>query len=275
MALLLFASCVRAQGTGPEKAGTGPEKPVLYVGIKPVAWLAKELSCDRIEIRTLLAEGADPHTFEPSARQITQLSASQGYASVRLPFERRLKSGPVPVFELVKSEPVPDSEYDPHVWLDPNGMAGLATELLEAMNQIDTEGEEKRRAVFSGLIMRLAAMDSEFEKMFAPHQGKMLVAHHPSWARFANHYGFKLEAIEEEGREPSTRRLVQLVEKARRHGVKTVFAEPQFSRRTAEAFARQLDGNVVVVDPLSGDWETNIREAARLFAEALEAETAE
>ncbi len=283
LALLIFAGSVFAQATGQGKTGTHPEKPVVYVGIKPVAWLARELSCDRIEVRTLLPDGADPHTFEATARQITQLSTSQGYASINLPFERRLKTGSVPIFNLQKTGSVPDHEtgtyhdleFDPHVWLTPDGMLELAKNLGAAMDEIDAEGTEKRRAVFSALEKRLAAMDEDFKEMFAPYKGMTIVSHHPSWARFAARYGLRLEAIEEEGREPSTRRLVQLIEDARKHGVKTVFAEPQFSRRTAEAFARQLGGEVVVIDPLSGDWETNIRAAAKAFAAALEVETAE
>lgn len=270
-------------------------RPVAYAGINPVAWLASELACGRVEVRTLLPDGSDPHTFEPPARAISALSRADAYLSLGLPFEKRVvRSLPksVALFDLRSGDgheeqgghsPEDHAKaaghdlsiiHDPHVWLTPDGMSALAERARDALDAIDPEGAGKRRAVFSALVERLAAMDSEFAAALAPHAGKPVVVHHPSWARFAVRYGLRLEAIEEEGREPSTRRLVEIVEDARKRGVKTVFAEPQFSRRAAEAVAAQLGGKVVVVDPLAGDWESNMRGAAAAFAKALEEEEA-
>ena len=285
-------------------------KPVVYAGIGPAAWVARELACDRVEVRTLLPDGCDPHTFEPAARDIAKLAESQAYFSLDLPFEQRVKkilvtqktgtgpvfSGSVPICELretgsvpvcedeesgpvpissdgKKTGPVPAHDHDPHAWVTPEGMAEMAEAARAALDGIDPEGAEKRRAVFSSLKERLEAMDAEFAALFAPHAGKILVVHHPSWGHFAERYGLRMAAIEEEGREPSTRQLVRLVEQARACGATTVFAEPQFSRRASEAVAKQLGGKVVVVDPLSADWEANIRAVAAAFAEALADET--
>ena len=66
-------------------------KPVVYAGIGPAAWVARELACDRVEVRTLLPDGCDPHTFEPAARDIAKLAESQAYFSLDLPFEQRVK----------------------------------------------------------------------------------------------------------------------------------------------------------------------------------------
>ena len=149
-------------------------KPVVYAGIGPAAWVARELACDRVEVRTLLPDGCDPHTFEPAARDIAKLAESQAYFSLDLPFEQRVKkilvtqktgtgpvfSGSVPICELWETGPVPARDHDPHAWVTPEGMAEMAEAARAALDGIDQEGAEKRRAVFSSLKERLEAMDA-------------------------------------------------------------------------------------------------------------------
>jgi Periplasmic solute binding protein family. len=50
--------------------------------------------------------------------------------------------------------------------------------------------------------------------------------------------------------------------------VKVVFVSPQFSERSAETIARSIGAAVETVNPLSEEWEENIRAAARAIAEA-------
>ena len=48
-----------------------------------------------------------------------------------------------------------------------------------------------------------------------------------------------------------------------------IFASPQHSTREAEAVARELDGKVVIIDPLAGDYFVNLKQVADTMATAL------
>ena len=290
--LLLAAGC----GGGGASGDAGPaapdaSRPRVCVSIPPQAWLVRELGCGRVDTDVLLPDGRDPHVFDPSARQAAAIAKSDAYLLAGLPFEahvRKLAPARDPFFFPASPRPAPSASadhddhdghdghdgHDPHIWLTPAGMERLAGETLVALDAVDPGGARERRAAFSSLQGRLARMDADFEALFAPHAGKLLLVHHPSWGHFARRYGLRMEAIESEGREPSARRLAGLAGEARALGVRTVFAEPQFSRRSAEAVAAQLDGKVVVVDPLPADWEAGLRAAAAAFAAALAEEKA-
>ena len=56
-------------------------------------------------------------------------------------------------------------------------------------------------------------------------------------------------AIEGEGKEPSAQRLIRLIDEARRDGVKVVFVQRGFPRKSAQVIADAAGGSVVIADP--------------------------
>ena len=92
---------------------------------------------------------------------------------------------------------------------------------------------------------------------------------HPSWGYFAHTYGLEQVAIEIEGKAPKPAQLKELIERARKDGIKFVFVQPQFSARSAKLIAGEIGGQVVYVDPLAEDWVGNLQTVAMKFRTAL------
>jgi zinc transport system substrate-binding protein len=92
---------------------------------------------------------------------------------------------------------------------------------------------------------------------------------HPAWGYFADAYGLIQVPIELEGKAPKPAHLQELVEIARRHGIRVIFVQPQFSRRSAELVAREIDARIVTADALPADWFANMNEVAAKFEAAL------
>jgi zinc transport system substrate-binding protein len=63
--------------------------------------------------------------------------------------------------------------------------------------------------------------------------------------------------------------LQYLIQYAKERGIKVIFAQPQFSWQAAQAIAKSIDGQIVFVDPLAVDWDTNLRQVASKFKSAL------
>ncbi|MBD3314523.1 MAG: ABC transporter substrate-binding protein, partial [Chitinivibrionales bacterium] len=104
-----------------------------------------------------------------------------------------------------------------------------------------------------------------------PLRGRKFFVFHPSFGYFADAYGLKQIAVETGGKEPSARRLANLIDDARQESVKVIFVQPQFSRKAAQAIADAIDGAVVPVDPLAEDYMANLGEiAAKLRAAMLQ-----
>jgi zinc transport system substrate-binding protein len=74
--------------------------------------------------------------------------------------------------------------------------------------------------------------------------------------------------VEVEGKEPSSKHLVALINRARKQGVKVIFVQPQFSTKSAEAIATAIGGTVVALDPLAHDYIRNLEEMAQKIKDA-------
>ena len=102
----------------------------------------------------------------------------------------------------------------------------------------------------------------------ADHRGAAFLVFHPAWGYLAREYGLEEVAIESDGKEPKASEMAETITEAKKRGVKVVFISPQFSGRSAEIIARGIGASVRTVNPLSEEWEENLRAAVRAIAEA-------
>ena len=74
----------------------GAERPLVLVSIPPQAWLVKRLAGERVAVESMLADAADPHLFEPDARQARAADPHRGQRrAADASFLRRLRhAGP-------------------------------------------------------------------------------------------------------------------------------------------------------------------------------------
>ena len=93
---------------------------------------------------------------------------------------------------------------------------------------------------------------------------------HPSWGYFAHQYGLIQVPIEIEGKDPKPAQVQRLIERAKEHGIKFIFAQKQFSTKNASIVAKAIGGRVVLADPLAYDWFANMQEIAVKLKEATQ-----
>jgi zinc transport system substrate-binding protein len=61
-----------------------------FAGVPPLAYLIERIGGAHVAVRVLVQPGQDPHTFEPSPRQMMALGRATVYFEVGMPFERTL-----------------------------------------------------------------------------------------------------------------------------------------------------------------------------------------
>lgn len=95
------------------------------------------------------------------------------------------------------------------------------------------------------------------------------MAFHPAWGYFARDYSLKQVPIEIEGKEPTARTLAYIIEQAKEEGIRVVFVQKQFSKKSAAAVARAIHGRVIPINPLARDYLNNMRKIANALAEVM------
>jgi ABC-type Zn uptake system ZnuABC Zn-binding protein ZnuA len=233
--------------------------------IFPLADLAAYVAGEDVRVDVLVPPRADPSTFEPSARQIRDLAGARGYLMVGGGMDEWLQAVPGALGSIAETRMNDgialraggegEGTGDPHTWLDPIlvrdvWLPKIEAALIAARPDARATFESRARA----LADSLTALDGWLTERLAPVHGRAFVATHSAWAYFAARYGVReLGAIHPSpGREPSPRRLGELVDAARAANVRAVFSEPQLGETGARALAAELGVPVHLLDPLGG-----------------------
>ena len=158
-------------------------------------------------------------------------------------------------------------EGDPHLWTSPRRVAAAAEALAAELARLDPEGAPVYRRRLAAFRDEVEALDAEIRRELAGVAGRSFLVYHPAWGHFAREYGLEQLAIEEEGKEPGPRRMVELIREARREGVTVVVAQAGFPARGARVVAEEVGARVVTLDPLARDWPGTLRRLARTLAD--------
>ncbi|MDH2298024.1 zinc ABC transporter substrate-binding protein [Cobetia sp. 29-18-1] len=60
----------------------------VAVSVPPIAWMVDQLAGEHVEITTLVKPGDSPHAYDPTPRQVAELSTVPLYLAIGVPFEQ-------------------------------------------------------------------------------------------------------------------------------------------------------------------------------------------
>ena len=268
--------CVLVFGGCAEPAAT--DKETIYVSILPLRGLMHEITANDFDIEVLVPPGANPETFELSARQLSALHKAPVVFNVGLiPFEQTLLAelGEKTVnlchgIELLQGACSHNTDHrhahgtDPHIWTAPRALKQMARNAYEVIHALHPDSV-KYTQNHALLQQKLDALDRYTEGRIAATDTQYFIIYHPALTYYAHDYGIEQRAIEADGKEPSARHIAIIIDRARKDGVKRIFCQSQFPRSAVEIIAEDIAAEVVMVDPLAEDVLGNIRELTDLI----------
>jgi zinc transport system substrate-binding protein len=158
---------------------------------------------------------------------------------------------------------------DPHVWTSPENAKIMAQSIYETLAAIDPAHQADFQANLDSFTADIDQLEDDINANLAGITSKKFIVFHPAWGYFARDFGLEQIAIEIEGSEPSAQELAGIIDEAKEENVKVIFGSPQFSTKTAEYIAEEVNGQVLLIDPLEEDWLENLRNVSATFREAL------
>lgn len=240
----------------------------ITVSIEPLRYLTEQIVGDRFEVVTMVPKGSSPETYEPTARQMADLSESILYIKVgELGFERtwmpRLTSN-APHITVVNSSEGITSHIgdDPHSWMSARNAIIMAHNIYEAVKRIDVKDSVFFRQRLDSLCNVIHTTDKYIRQTTAQAHCKSFIIYHPALTYFASDYGLEQLALEEHGREPSAAELEQIISTAHAKGVKTMFVQREFANRNVDIITNTIGARKVEINPLGYDWNKEMRRIA-------------
>ncbi len=208
----------------------------------------------------LLKPGSSPHTYEPTPQDSLLVASCRLVFSVGLGLDDWVDAvvkaaGPHGPKVVKLGDALPQDELiagDPHVWLDPAMAAEMVQHLAKALAAADPSHASDYAARAADYTATLEDLARECEELGEKFRGRKVVTYHRAFAYLFRRCGLQLLGVIEPqpGKSATTSHLAELAENMRATGVRVVFAEPQFSRKTADALARETAARVVLLDPL-------------------------
>lgn len=274
----------------------------VSVSIPPQKYFVERVAGDLAKVSVMVPPGANPAIYEPRPVQMKAIAHSKLYFAIGVPFERMWLDKIIavnPQMQVVhtdmavkKRELVSGHRHgeknsfkkrktgrtggdkevamDPHIWLSPPLVRIQAGIIADALIKIDPGHKGTYQENLKAFEVDLDKLDADLRRIF---EGRGEAAHflvfHPSWGYFADTYGLRQVPVEVEGKEPSASEIARLIRYCRDKGIRVVFAQPQFSAKSAQTIAREIGGEVVFADPLHEDWMKNLRSVAAKVRAAL------
>ena len=278
---ILFISAVSCG----RNAGTD-NRPVVTVSIAPYKYFVEKITGDDFKINIMVPSGANPHVYEPFPHQISELRKSEAYvANGFLGFEitwldrfrevnktmKLLSLGDN--IEHLEPHSHDDTEEpetaDPHYWVSPDCAKIMEKDIKDFFVALKPERSEFYETNYAKLNSIIDDIDNEAHQLFSNCAKKAFMIYHPNLGYLARYYNLEEISVEHEGKEPSPARLKYLIDRAKDENLKTIFVQKEFDVKNAQAIANEIGAKIMIIDPLSGDWENAMREIIELIHKSL------
>lgn len=278
----LFTGCARQEST---------EKVRVVASIEPLAWFVERIGGDRVSVSVMVPAGGDPHSYEPTPKQMAGLASAELFVKAGSGVEFELNWIPR-MLELNRGLRICDASFgvqllpmgeheadgdghhheggpDPHFWLSPANARLIAVNIEQSLVAADPANRDLYAANRLRLDGELRALTAELAGRLGAVRNRKFIVFHPAWGYFAHDFGLEQIAVEREGKSLTPVQMASVIRTARAQGIRTVFVSPQFSSAQAESIARDIGGRTVQIDPLSRDYGNNLRHAAESFVREL------
>lgn len=279
---MIVAAAGLALGSCNHSASPEAEKPVLTVSIEPQRWLLERIVGDRMNVRTLMARGGNPESYEPTFADLANLESGACFFEVgHLPFEaaivEKIRANKPDMKIVNTSDSIEliiddhghghDNGIDPHVWNSTSNARIIARNMLRTVKAIDPEGTEIYDGNFRALNAVIDSVDSVCAAILEPVGGTTFIVWHPSLSYFARDYRLHQLAVGAEGKEHSVHDTRDIVNHIAEHGANVFLVQKDFDTSKADVIAKS-DANtrVETINPLNYEWDKELVNTARAIA---------
>jgi zinc transport system substrate-binding protein len=257
-------------------------KPTITVSIVPQKFFVNKIAGNFLNVNVMIPPGQSPATYEPTPVQIRQLSQSQvyfriGYIAFEKAWMDKLASIN-PKMKIVNTAKgtnliISDTEnhankhksYNPHIWLLPKSVKKQATIIFNTLSEIYPEHKTEMQNNLNIFLHQCDSLQSELDKTLKPLSETSFIVYHPVWSYLAKEYNLHQIAIEHNGKEATADKLKQIIDFAKQNNIKLIFVQKEFNGTQAETIAKEINGKVLILNPLDYDWFNTMNEFTNAF----------
>ena len=261
------------------------KKKVITVSIVPQKTFVQKIAGNNFDINILVPPGTSPETGSLLPSQLKDVVNSDiwfriGLLGIEYAWQDKIvqANSKMKVVDLSEGldlineshehgEKVHEGGIDPHTWLSPVLVKQMAKKIADELILINPEKANEYNLNYIKFANEIDKLDNDIKNSLREYRGSKFIIFHPCLSYFARDYGLIQYSLEAGGKEPTPQHMVEVVRTAKAENIKVIYIQSDFDQNQASVFAEEIKGKVIVLDPLSHEWEENMRLMTQTFVD--------
>jgi ABC-type Zn uptake system ZnuABC Zn-binding protein ZnuA len=234
-----------------------------------LADITQNVAGDRLKVAALMPLGADPHSFEPTPKDVARVADSEVLIVNGAGFEDFLNpllqnaGGKRLVIEasagLTLRTPGPGEvgageiarEGDPHFFMNPVDVIRYVENIRDGLSQADPAGIDIYASNAMAYIAQLNGLDAWIAEQISqiPPARRLLVTNHESLGYFADRYGLRVVGAiipnVSSSASPSAKQMAALIDQIKATGAPAIFLDTGSNTQMAQQIASETGIKVI------------------------------
>ncbi len=256
VAIGALAACGSGQYSDPG-ASSGSGRLLVATTVSPITSIASTVAGDKAQVKGIVPEGTNSHTFEPEPAVAQLLSTADivfvNGLKLEDPTTELAQTNLKPGAEIVSVGPkiLPESDYiydfsfpksggkpNPHLWTDPFYAAKYAYVIADTLAAKDPANAAYYQANATAFEKKTTELADALRKdqTTVPESNLTLLTYHDAYAYFAKDFGWKVVgAVQPENfSDPNPQDVAALIQQVKDQNVKVIFGSEVFPSKVLQ-----------------------------------------
>ena len=254
-AAILSISFISCNKQDDKNAKTTNEKLNVVVSFNPLKEFTEVIGGEKVEVKSLVPEGSEPHDFEPKTKDLANLSKSDMFVYNGLGMEdwadKVIDSVKNNVKEIVDASKgcniiKTEGKIDPHIWLSLKEAKIECLNIKDSLIKLDEKNKDYYTKNYEAYVKQLDDLYNQNKERFERIKNKDFVTGHEAFGYLCRDFGLEQKSIEDvfgEG-EVTPQKLKELTDYCKQYNIKTIFMESLASPKVSETLAKEVGAKV-------------------------------
>ncbi len=272
----------------------------IVTSVFPLYEFAEAVAGERGEVSLLLPPGAEIHAWQPRPSDIIRLSSAELFIYIGANLEpwledllKSVKNPNLRILEASRGIPLIDEEgivdegnerekqsivheehehehgaLDPHIWLDFKNDQIIIDKIATALSEMDPKGSSIYKRNASLYKEKLEGLDQKFKDGLKDCVHRTIIlGGHSAFGYLARSYNLRQISIYglSPDSQPTPKKLVEVVELAKKYGIKVIFFEVYVRDEMAKVLAEEVGARTLVLNPGANLTEEQLKSGKSFF----------
>ncbi len=242
-------------------------KLAVVTSFYPLYFFAERIGGDKAEVVNIVPAGAEPHDYEPTAKDVARMEESRliilnggGLEAWGDRIAKNTNAGNATIVVAGEGLLTRETEEsgaattDPHIWIDPVLAKKMAEKIASGFEAVDPGNAAFYRENADRLLEELNDLDAAYRKGLQVCATRNIITSHSAFGYLAAEYGLNQVSIAglSPDAEPSSAELARIAQFAKTNAVRYIFFESLASPKLSQTIATEVGAKTLVLNPLEG-----------------------